>query len=73
MVYGSSGSGTTRIFETKYEYVVFHRDSTEFNEQNFVDLLQLEKVEIDQLENKTFILDDAAAFKQLKTKVEEEI
>ena len=38
-----------------------------------VDLLQLEKVEIDQLENKTFILDDAAAFKQLETKVEEEI
>ena len=53
------------------ENLVFRRDSTEFREQNFVDLLHLGKINIYQLENKTVTLDDAVAFKQPKTKVED--
>ena len=34
-------------------------------------MLQLEKIEIESLANKTVILDDAGAFKQLRTKVED--
>ena len=52
------------------ENLVFRRDSTEFREQIFVDLLHLGKINMYQLENKTVTLDDAVAFKQPKTKVE---
>ena len=34
-------------------------------------MLQLEKIEIESLANKTVILDDAGAFKNLRTKVED--
>ena len=53
-------------------YLVFGRDEREFPSQNFVPLLQLENVSIEQLENKIVILDDAGAFKNLKTKVKVE-
>ena len=43
--------------------------STDFHGQNFVPLLQLEKFDIGSLKNKTVILDDAGAFKQLRTPV----
>ena len=52
-------------------YVVFGRDEREFPSQNFVPLLQLEKVSIEQLANKTVILDDAGAYKNLRLKVED--
>ena len=52
-------------------YVVFGRDEREFPSQNFVPLLQLEKVSIEQLANKTVILDDAGAYKSLRLKVED--
>ena len=76
LVYGSSGSGKTSFLkhylnQTKSECVVFGRDPTAFHEQNFVDLLQLENINIKDLENKTVILDDAGAFKQLKTKMKD--
>ena len=52
-------------------YVVFGRDERDFPSQNFVPLLQLEKVSIEQLANKTVILDDAGAYKSLRLKVED--
>ena len=81
---GSSGSGKTSFSkhylaqrphdksrDSSRTYVVFGRDEREFPSQNFVPLLQLEKVSIEQLANKTVILDDAVAYKSLKTKVED--
>ena len=53
------------------DYVVFGRDEREFPSQNFVPLLQLEKVSIESLANKIVVLDDAGAYKTLKTKVED--
>ena len=82
IIYGSSGSGKTsflkhylaianaRIGEQR-TYVVFGRDEREFPSQNFVPLLQLEKVAIESLANKIVVLDDAGAYKSLKTKVED--
>ena len=76
IIYGSSGSGKTSFLEhylahTPRTYVVFGRDIREFPSQNFVPLLQLENVSIEQLANKIVILDDAGAYKSLKTKVED--
>ena len=80
IIYGSSGSGKT-IFLKHYlaqvatqrqrNYVVFRRDEREFPTQNFVPLLQLEKVSIESLTSKIVVLDDAGAYKSLKTKVED--
>ena len=84
IIYGSSGSGKTSFLkhylaqrphdktrDSSRTYVVFGRDEREFPSQNFGPLLQLEKVSIEQLANKTVILDDAGAYKSLKTKVED--
>ena len=76
IIYGSSGSGKTSFLKhslphTPRTYVVFGRDEREFPSQNFVPLLQLENVSIEQLANKIVILDDAGACKSLKTKVED--
>ena len=80
IIYGSSGSGKTSFLKyylsqsTKLQnssYVVFGRDEREFPSQNFVPLLQLENISIEQLVNKVVILDDAGAYKCLKTKVED--
>ena len=75
IIYGSSGSGKTSLkhylAHTPRTYVVFGRDEREFPYQNFVPLLQLENVSIEQLANKIVILDDAGAYKSLKTKVED--
>ena len=75
LIYGTSGSGKTSFLkyyldQTKTNFIVFGRDETEFPD-NYVPLLQLEKIEIESLANKTVILDDAGAFKQLRTKVED--
>ena len=72
----SSGSGKTSFLkhylaQVQKTYVVFGRDEREFPSQNFVPLLQLEKVSIEQLANKTVILDDAGAYKSLRLKVED--
>ena len=78
IIYGSSGSEKTSFLryylsQTKRDsscsYLVFGRDEREFPSQNFVLLLQLENVSIEQLENKIIVLDDAGAYKNLKTKV----
>ena len=78
IIYGSSGSGKTsflkhylsRVVESrKSNYKVFGRDEREFPSQNYVPLLQLENVSIASLENKIVVLDDAGAYKSLKTKV----
>ena len=76
IIYGSSGSGKTSspkhyLTHTPRTYVVFGRDEREFPSQNFAPLLQLENVSIEQLANKIVILDDAGAYKSLKTKVED--
>ena len=76
IIYGSSGSGKTSFLkhylaQVPRFYVVFGRDEREFPSQNFLPLLQLEKVNIELLANKIVVLDDAGAYKNLKTKVED--
>ena len=81
IIYGSSGSGKTSFLKhylaqatanaTPRTYIVFGRDERDFPSQNFVPLLQLENVSIEQLANRIVILDDAGAYKSLKTKVED--
>ena len=76
IIYGSSGSGKTSFLkhylaQVQRTYVVFGRDEREFPSQSFVPLLQLEKVSIESLTNKIVVLDDAGAYKSLKTKLED--
>ena len=76
LIFGSSGSWKTSFLkyylnQTKSDFIVFGRDSIEFHEQNVVSWRQLEKIGIESLANKTVILDDAGAYKSLKTKVED--
>ena len=54
---------------SKRLFIVFGRDEKQFPASNFVPLLQLEKVGIESLANKMVILDDAGAYKNLKTEV----
>ena len=75
LIYGTSGSGKTSFLkysldQTKTNFLVFGRDETEFND-NYIPLLQLEKIEIESLANRTILLDDAGAYKNLRTKVED--
>ena len=73
LIFGSSGSGKTSFLKfflnqtarlRKSDYLVFGGDSTEFHEQNFISLLQLEKIGFESpLANKMVILDDAGACK----------
>ena len=75
LIYGSSASGKTSFLrhylsQIQRSYIVFGRDEKEFPASNFVPLLQLEKIGIESLANKTVILDDAGAYKSLKTEVE---
>ena len=76
LIYGTSGSGKTSFLkyylnQTKSNFIVFGRDEREFHASNFVPLLKLENIGIESLANKTVILDDAGAYKNLKTKVED--
>ena len=82
LIYGSSAPGKTSFLKQyltqsprKSRFLVFGRDEEEFPASNFVPLLQLEKkgfAELcESLANKTVILDDAGAYKNLKTKVED--
>ena len=80
LIYGSSGSGKTSFLKyylqsyasrNKTSYLVFGRDEKEFPASNFVPLLQLEKIGIESLVNKIVVLDDAGAYKNLKTKVDD--
>ena len=75
VIFGSSGSGKTSFLkhylnQTKSDYIVFGRDVNEFK-NNYVEVMQLKKFEIESLANKTIILDEAGAYKNLKTKVED--
>ena len=75
LVCGSSGSGKTtslkhHLDQTKSDYLVFGRDSNKIRRQNFIPL-ELEKFDIEKLANKTKILEDAGAYKQLRTQVED--
>ena len=75
LIYGTSGSGKTSFLkyyldQTKTNFIVFGRDENEFKD-NYIPLLQLENFEIEKLANRTIILYDAGAFKQLRTKVED--
>ena len=80
LICGSSASGKTSFLKhyltqiaelRKRGYVIFGRDENEVPASNFVPLLQLEKIGIESLANKTVILDDAGAYKSLNTKVED--
>ena len=57
--------------QQQVKYLVFGRDEREFPSQNFVPLLQLENISIEQLVKKIVKLDDAGAYKNLKIKVED--
>ena len=75
LIYGTSGSGKTSFLkyyfdQTKTNFKVFGRYETEFKDK-YKPLLQLEKIEIESLANRTIILDDAGAYKNLRTKVED--
>ena len=69
--YTTATANATANAQQQVKYLVFGRDEREFPSQNFVPLLQLENVSIEQLANKIVILDDAGAYKSLKTKVED--
>ena len=76
IIYGSSGSGKTSFLkhyltQVQQSYLVFGRDEREFPSPNFAPLQQLANVSIGQLANKIVILDDAGAFKNLKTNIED--
>ena len=84
LIYGNSASGKTSFLQyylsgvaelrdsfRKFNYVVFGRDEEEFLASNFVPLVTVRKIGIESLANKTVILDDAGAYKSLKTKVED--
>ena len=75
LIYGTSGSGKTSFLkyyldQTKTNFLVFGRDENECND-NYVPLLQLGKIKIEKIANRTIILDDAGAYKNLRTKVED--
>ena len=74
-MYGTSGSGKASFLkyyldQTKNNFIVFGRDEAEFPGR-FIQLLQLENFTIESLAGETIISDDAGAYKQLKTKVED--
>ena len=74
--YGTTGSGKTSFLkyysnQTTSNFIVFCRIETEFHYDRYVQVLQLEKFDIESLAGKTIILDDAAAYKNLKTIVED--
>ena len=76
LIYRSSASGKTSFLkhyltQIQRRYVVFGRDEKEFPASNFLPLLQLEKIGIESIANKIVVLDDAGAYKSLKTKVED--
>ena len=75
LIYGTSGSGKTSVLkyyldQIKSNFIVFGRDENEFKD-NYIPLLQLEYIDIEKLAHRTIILDDAGAYKNLKTKVED--
>ena len=75
LIYGTSGSGKTSFLKyyldhIKSNFIVFGRDENEFQDF-YIPLLQLENIEIEKLANRTIILDDAGAYRNLKTKVED--
>ena len=75
LIYGTSGSGEKSFLkyyldQTKTNFLVFGRDGNEF-EDKYIPLLRLENIEIEKLASRTIILDDAGAYKNLRTKVED--
>ena len=53
------------------DYIVFARDENEWDSSKFSTLSNFSKVNMEHLNGKTAILDDAGAYKELKTKVED--
>ena len=75
LIYGTSGSEKTSFLkyyldQTKTNFILFGRDENEFKDI-YVPLLQLENFDIENLANITINLDDAGAYRNLKTKVED--
>ena len=76
MVYGASGSGKTNFLKwylntLNLDYIVFARDESEWSSDKFINYDTLLQINFKKINNKTIILDDLGAFKNLKTKVEE--
>ena len=77
ILYGSTGSGKTSFlkhFLTKNiinDFLVFGRDPKEWEKDVFIDVHNFGKINIDNIENKTIILDDAGAYTNLKKNVED--
>ena len=77
ILYGCSGSGKTSFlkwylsFNKIEKFKVFGRDSREWSPEVFVDVLNFDKVKIQNLQYQTVILDDAGAHKNLNKCVED--
>ena len=76
LVYGSTGSGKTNFLKyylSKHnlDYIIFGRHSEEWPNERFIEYDKLNQINFDKIHNKTIILDDLGAFKNLKTIVED--
>ena len=76
LIYGASGSGKTNFLKwylntLKLDYIVFGRDSKEWSSDKFINHEQLCQINLAKINNKTIILDDLGAFKNLKSIVDD--
>ena len=77
ILYGGSDSGKTTFLKFYLknhnisDYLVFGRDASEWPPNYFMSIEKFKNVPIENLKGKTVILDDAGAYKDLKTKVED--
>ena len=72
MSYGTGKTSFLKYYldQTNSTFILFGRSETEFPD-NYVPELQFEKREIESLLNETIVLDDASAYRNLQTKVDE--
>ena len=77
ILYGCSGSGKTSFlkwylsFNKIEKFTVFGRDSREWSSKVIVNVLDFDKIKIENLQYQTVILDDAGAHKKLNPHVED--
>ena len=77
ILYGGSDSGKTTFLKFYLEkhnltdYIVFARDAKEWNTKHFIAIEHFKNIPMEKLKGKTIILDDAGAYKDLRSKVED--
>ena len=76
LIYGSTASGKTNFLKyylTRHnlDYIIFGRHGEEWPDNQFINYEQLNQIDFNKINNKTIILDDLGAFKNLKTIVED--